>query len=113
MNITEELARLAQMHQQGLLSDAEFAAAKSRVLDSQPASWGPPVGSQLRRSVSDRWLGGVCGGLARGTGLEAWVWRLAFVIFALFGGSGALAYALLWLFMPREQAAGAGPWTGR
>ena len=102
--ISEELARLSQMHQQGLLSDAEFAAAKARVLGGQGPAWQPAAGSQLRRSVSDRWLGGVCGGLARATGVEAWIWRLMAVVFALFGGSGLLAYGLLWIFMPQDSA---------
>lgn len=102
MTISEELSRLSQMHQQGLLTDTEFATAKARVLGSQPSAWAPPTGSQLRLSVSDRWLGGVCGGLARATGVEAWIWRLAVVLFALFGGSGVLAYVLLWIFIPRE-----------
>ena len=114
MTISEELSRLSQMHQQGLLTDAEFSAAKARVLGapagSSPAhtmpaaGWAPPTGSQLRRSGHDRWIGGVCGGLARATGVEAWIWRLALVIFALFGGSGVLAYVLLWIFIPPEPA---------
>lgn len=104
MAISEELARLSQMHQQGLLTDAEFVAAKARVLEAMGAPWAPPLGSQLRRSASDRWLGGVCGGLARATGSEAWIWRLAMVILAMLGGSGILAYVLMWIFMPQEQA---------
>lgn len=104
MTISDELSRLSQMHQQGLLTDAEFTAAKARVLGAQAAGWAPPTGSQQRRSSTDRWVGGVCGGLARATGVEAWIWRLAVVIFALFGGSGVLAYGLLWIFMPREPS---------
>jgi len=57
----------------------------------------------LRRSRSERWLGGVCGGLARATGVEAWIWRLLFALLTLFGGAGALVYLLLWLVVPRED----------
>ena len=102
--ISNELQHLADLHRQGLLTDAEYAAAKARALGEQPAGLGtPPAGSRLRRSLSNRWIGGVCGGLARVTGVEAWVWRLAAVLFALFGGSGVLAYVLLWIFMPAED----------
>ena len=35
-------------------------------------------------------------------GIEAWVWRLAVVLLALWGGSGVIAYVLLWIFVPQE-----------
>ena len=37
----------------------------------------------LRRSQNDRWLGGVCGGLARFTGVDSWLWRLGFVLLVI------------------------------
>ena len=48
------------------------------------------------------WIGGVCGGLARATGIESWVWRLIFAVLFLFGGTGLLLYILLWIFVPTE-----------
>jgi hypothetical protein len=36
MNITDELERLGQLHQDGMLNDAEFALAKSRLLNDDP-----------------------------------------------------------------------------
>jgi hypothetical protein len=37
MNMIDELERLGQLHQDGMLNDAEFALAKSRLLnDDQP-----------------------------------------------------------------------------
>jgi phage shock protein C len=59
----------------------------------------PPVRAPLQRSASDTMLGGVCGGLAEHTGIDATLWRLGFVVFALFG-AGVLVYALLWVLMP-------------
>ena len=58
--------------------------------------------NRLRRSRDDRWLGGVCGGLARLTGMESWIWRLAFALLFLFWGAGLLLYILLWIFVPDE-----------
>ena len=38
MSLSEELDKLAHLHRQGILSDAEFAQAKARLLDaSRPA----------------------------------------------------------------------------
>jgi phage shock protein PspC (stress-responsive transcriptional regulator) len=66
----------------------------------------PPPGlaavNALRRSATDKWLGGVCGGLAVATGLESWVWRLMLALLFLLGGVGLLIYLLLWLFVPAE-----------
>lgn len=45
-------------------------------------------------------IGGVCGGLAEYTGIDALLWRVGFVALALFGGSGVLVYLLLWLLVP-------------
>ena len=104
MSTVDDLTRLAALHQGGQLTDEEFANAKARILNeelraSQPMS---KAINRLRRSRTDRWLGGVCGGLAHTTGLEAWVWRLAIALLALWGGSGVVAYLLLWIFVPQE-----------
>ena len=56
----------------------------------------------LRRSATDRWIGGVCGGLGVATGVESWIWRLIFSVLLLFGGSGLIVYLLLWIFVPNE-----------
>jgi phage shock protein C len=105
MTLSEELARLEGLHQRGALSDAEFAQAKRRLLDGEPggASMAGAAGNSIngfRRSATDRWIGGVCGGLGRSTGTESWVWRLLFTLFCLFGGAGLLLYVLLWFFVP-------------
>lgn len=104
MKLSEELAQLEQMHQRGTLSDAEFAQAKNRLLQS-PAAAAPRIEAinSLRRSASDRWLGGVCGGLATFTGMESWLWRLLLALTFLAGGIGVVLYLLLWLFIPLES----------
>ena len=58
----------------------------------------------LRRSRRDRWLGGVCGGLNGVLGLETWVWRLVFLLFALItSGFGALVYLLMWVLSQKNK----------
>ncbi len=97
----DDLARLAALHSSHSLSDAEFIQAKARVLGGQAAEPASAVNG-LRRSRSDRWVGGVCGGLGRATGLESWAWRLIFVLGLFLSGCSLLAYALLWIFVPIE-----------
>lgn len=110
MNDADELNKLADLHARGVLSDDEFAKAKARVLGGHAAPscggthGGPNLGAVngLRRARVDRWLGGVCGGIARMTSLDSWVWRLIFVVLFLAFGSGILLYILLWIFVPEE-----------
>lgn len=53
----------------------------------------------LRRSY-DSVIGGVCGGIAEFYDLEPEKVRLGFGVLALFGGSGLLAYTILYFVMP-------------
>ena len=65
-----------------------------------PPPPGPPVRGQLQRSRTDKVLGGVSGGLAHYSGIDALLWRVGFVALAFAGGTGVLVYLLLWLLMP-------------
>ncbi len=75
---------------------------------AQPLPPTPPVSTKrLRRSGTDRMLGGVCGGLAEYSGVDVVLWRVGFVALALMG-AGILAYVLLWIVMPASpESAGA------
>ncbi len=118
MNISDEIKRLHELHQAGALTDAEFEQAKAKVLAAnvnlnKAAGSGPGPASpgngdlvsemgQLRRTRGDRWLGGVCGGLGRISGMESWIWRIVFAAFTFFFGIGLLIYLLMWIFVPEE-----------
>ncbi|MEO8081130.1 MAG: PspC domain-containing protein [Caldimonas sp.] len=106
MGIASDLERLAELHRSGALTDAEFTSAKGRALAGSPPEAASAVLSwlhALRRSRGDRWLGGVCGGLAPASGLPSWLWRLVFVALALCGGTGLVVYLLLWILVPKED----------
>jgi phage shock protein C len=60
----------------------------------------------LRRSADDEVIAGVCGGLGRYLGIDPVVIRIAFVVLALVGGSGILAYIIGWLVIPQEESGG-------
>ncbi|MDC8786556.1 PspC domain-containing protein [Roseateles koreensis] len=118
MSYSDELAKLAELHQRGVLSDEEFARAKGRVLgdggspgaqqggataDAARATSEEPSLNEFKRSRDDRWLGGVCGGIAELTATPTWLWRLMFTLLVVCAGSGVLVYLLLWIFVPEAD----------
>jgi signal transduction histidine kinase len=80
----------------------------SRV-ENEPAMTGasPPAAGLLRRDRSERWLGGVCAGVARRYGVDPALVRVAFVVAAAAGGLGVALYALGWLVIPAGDPAAA------
>ncbi len=77
-----------------------------------PTTEGPRVSSEqmrdlgrLRRSVTDRRIAGVAGGLARHLDVDPIIVRVALVVLVFFGGSGLLLYAAGWLLVPEEGTA--------
>jgi phage shock protein C len=59
---------------------------------------------RLRRSRSDRMLGGVCGGLAESLGVDAAVVRIGLVTLTVLGfGTGAILYAAVWMLAPETD----------
>ncbi len=57
----------------------------------------------LRRSKTDRVVGGVAGGLGRYLGIDPVILRIAFVLLAISGGSGVLLYLIAWIAIPEES----------
>lgn len=57
---------------------------------------------RLTRSREDRWLSGVCGGVAQYAGIDANLVRLIVVLGTIFGfGSLFVAYVVAWVLMPK------------
>lgn len=102
-NISEQLAQLSALHQAGKLSDAEFSRAKEKLLSPAPGTVVTDAVKGLHRSSSDRWVGGVCGGLAKSFGVPSWTLRMAFALLVLCAGTGVVAYLLAWIFLPLSQ----------
>ncbi len=124
MSLGDDLERLDDLRRRGVLTEDEFTRAKARVLEARDTAAGVPprpgaggagyagTGSGapaidavngLQRTLLDRWVGGVCGGIARSLGLASWAVRLTFVLMVLCAGTGVLLYVLLWIFVPLEQ----------
>jgi phage shock protein PspC (stress-responsive transcriptional regulator) len=109
MALSDELSKLEELRARGALTDEEFSRAKAHLLSagetpsSRTAST-PFVAAvnTFHRSRNDRWIAGVCGGIARVTGVESWVWRLLFTVLFCCAGAGLLVYVLLAIFVPSE-----------
>jgi phage shock protein C len=59
---------------------------------------------KLARSRKDEKIAGVCGGFADYMDLDSTLVRLIWVILALFGGWGLIAYLIAWIVMPVAAA---------
>jgi len=58
----------------------------------------------LTRSLTDRMVAGVCGGLANYTGMDPTVIRLIFVLLFFVTGPGVLlAYLIMMIIVPEEK----------
>lgn len=53
----------------------------------------------------DRWMGGVCSGLARKFGIDPGAARLLMVLLILLPGVPLVVYPLLWIAMPDQATA--------
>jgi len=70
-------------------------------MDTQLTQHPQPV--WVRRSTTDKVIAGVAGGLGRYLGIDPVILGIAFVLFALSGGSGVLLYIIGWIAIPQEQ----------
>jgi phage shock protein PspC (stress-responsive transcriptional regulator) len=99
------------------------AAVESWAMDNaspsteQPAPGTPPPSGprvtrdeikdlgRLRRSVTDRHVAGVAGGIARHLDIDPIIVRVALVVAVFFGGAGLLLYVAAWILVPEEGTA--------
>jgi phage shock protein C len=57
---------------------------------------------KLTRSRDDRWIAGICGGIAEHTGIDATLIRVILVIATILGaGSLVVVYLICWLIIPK------------
>ncbi|WP_416956235.1 PspC domain-containing protein [Nocardioides sp. T5] len=90
------------------------AAATPTEAHEQPAPGTPPPSGprvtrdemkdlgRLRRSVTDRHVAGVAGGIARHLDVDPIIVRVALVVAVFFGGAGLLLYVAAWILVPEE-----------
>ena len=62
-----------------------------------------PAPRSLVRPRDDRWIAGVCSGLARRFGISSNTMRLIFVLSCLLPGPQFIVYIALWILVPDES----------
>ncbi|MCR5819486.1 MAG: PspC domain-containing protein [Bacteroidaceae bacterium] len=59
---------------------------------------------RLSRSTGDKWIAGVCGGIAQYFGWNADLLRLIWVVLTVSTAfCGGIIYLILWMIMPQDQ----------
>lgn len=60
-------------------------------------------GFGVRRNTDDRWLAGVCSGIADRLGIDPLIVRGALIVLLFIGGLGGLAYLVAWALLPDQN----------
>ena len=88
-------------------TSADTAATSGAAAPRRTARRLPPAAASrftLRRSRTDRMLGGVCGGLAESLGADAALLRVLLVALTLItGGAAAIVYVAAWVLAPEDE----------
>jgi phage shock protein C len=63
-----------------------------------------PTG-HLARNPNDKWIAGVCGGIARWLGWNSDAVRILYILLSIFSAAfpGLIVYIILWAVMPEEE----------
>ena len=77
---------------------ADVAGAASSPVGPQPVK-------RLMRSSRDKKIGGVCAGLADYFDVDPTIVRVVWLLAIFFGGTGLLAYIVLWIVLPLAPVA--------
>lgn len=57
---------------------------------------------KLYRSIDERIVGGVCGGIAEYFRIDPVLVRIVFILLVFGAGTGLLAYIIAWIIVPEE-----------
>lgn len=77
----------------------------ARLASSAPAVASPAApAKRLTRSSTDKKIAGVCGGLADYFDIDPTLIRVLWLLLVLCGGTGVLAYLILWIALPIAPA---------
>jgi phage shock protein PspC (stress-responsive transcriptional regulator) len=60
-------------------------------------------GIGLRRRTDEKWIAGVCSGLADRLGVDPVIVRAGFVLLTLLGGAGITIYLVIWALLPNDR----------
>ncbi|HEX5112826.1 MAG TPA: PspC domain-containing protein [Saprospiraceae bacterium] len=86
------------------LKDIDFAEPVMKEKTRTSETFQLKTGKRLFRDPDDKYIGGVCSGLAAYFGIQDVVWvRIAFVLLTMLFGSSAIIYLVLWAIVPAAK----------
>lgn len=98
----EEVTQL--MGQPEDLGAPAVPASSQATASTSSASSASPPARRLTRNTKDKWLGGVCSGIAHHFNLDPSLVRLVFALVTVGGfGFGFIIYPLLWAILPANE----------
>jgi phage shock protein C len=83
-----------------------YLAAWLMIPVAEPDGPAPSHGRRLMRSISDKQIAGVCGGIAEYLGLDSTLVRVLAVVLAIYPGAligGVIVYLVAWFIMPAAR----------
>jgi len=57
----------------------------------------------IRRRTDDKWIAGVCSGLADRLGIDPVIVRAGLILLSLLGGAGITIYLVAWALLPNDR----------
>lgn len=92
--------------QKEIADHSNFCYSCGARLGSAAPGVAPPAApvKRLTRSSIDKKIAGVCGGLAEYFDLDPTLVRVVWLLLVLCGGTGVLAYLILWIALPVAPA---------
>lgn len=86
-----------------IMGRPEDYSVDEELFEDEP-KYGPKTASKkLFRDSDDKFLGGVCSGLAHYFGMDVIWMRLLWLVLFFFFGTGFLVYILLWILIPQAE----------
>jgi phage shock protein C len=83
-----------------------FCPSCGKPTGPEAATFPPPpgrtAGQRLVRTMNDKKIAGVCGGLAKYFGVDSTIVRFVLLALFLLYGFGLLLYIIGWIIMPRD-----------
>src|SRR6476661_9348613 len=85
----------------GAMADPHLAPSSAR--SGLDGMFSTLRGFGVRRNTDDRWLAGVCSGVADRLGIDPLIVRGALIVLLFVGGLGGLVYLIAWALLPDQN----------
>lgn len=86
-----------------IMGRPEDYSVDEELFEDEPQYSPKTASKKLFRDADDKFLGGVCAGLAHYFGMDVIWMRLIWLILFFFFGTGLLVYILLWILIPQAE----------